>query len=96
MSFDNKPSCLDAAYERLAMSQGLVDKPVFPENQGQPSPVKNNKPHITNIVVHDFLFRKEQGIKKYGTALQPFNGRSALQDAYEEVLDLAQYLRQKR
>jgi hypothetical protein len=27
-----KPQSLDAAYERHAMEQGLVDKPIFPEN----------------------------------------------------------------
>jgi hypothetical protein len=38
--------------------------------------------------------RKVVGLKRYGTLLQPFNGRDALRDAYEEALDLAQYLRQ--
>lgn len=27
------PSCLDSAYERKAIDQGLVTKPVFPENK---------------------------------------------------------------
>ena len=31
---------------------------------------------------------------RYGTALQPHNGRDALLDAYEEALDLAMYLKQ--
>lgn len=34
------------------------------------------------------------GRRKYGTPLQPFNGRDPLVDAYQEVLDLAVYLRQ--
>ena len=38
--------------------------------------------------------RLEFGTKKYGTGLQPFNGRDALKDAYEEALDLCNYLRQ--
>lgn len=38
--------------------------------------------------------RNEFGIAKYGTPLQPFNGRDALQDAYEEALDLVAYLQQ--
>lgn len=38
--------------------------------------------------------RDQMGRKKYGTPLQPNNGRDALQDAYEEALDLAVYLRQ--
>lgn len=76
------------------MRQGLVRNPAFPENQGY-LPVQNDEPHIADIVIKEIEERKEFGKKKYGTALQPFNGRSALQDAYEEVLDLAQYLRQK-
>ena len=31
--FKKKPNCLDSAYERLAMKQGLNNSPVFPENQ---------------------------------------------------------------
>ena len=41
----------------------------------------------------DLEQRRELGVSRYGTALQPFNGRDMLRDAYEEVLDLAVYLR---
>lgn len=66
-------------------------------------PTPNNQLPIADLVVKDadsllttdILYRKEIGIKKYGTPLQPFNNRSALQDAYEETLDLAHYLKQK-
>jgi len=34
------------------------------------------------------------GKERYGTRLQPFNGRDPFIDAYQEVLDLAVYLRQ--
>lgn len=37
--------------------------------------------------------RDEFGKKKYGTPLQPFNGRDSLQDSLEEVADLVVYLR---
>lgn len=47
-------------------------------------------------VVEDMKARNEFGIQKYGMALQPFNGRQAIQDAYEEVLDLVAYLRQHK
>ena len=40
------------------------------------------------------LKRDAVGRAKYGVPLQAHNGRDALQDAYEEVLDLAVYLRQ--
>lgn len=58
----------------------------------QPTPVANAHPCAQDKVMHDMAARKKLGIRKYGTALQPFNGRDSLQDAYEEVLDLAAYL----
>ena len=38
--------------------------------------------------------RRRQGIERYGTPLQPHNGRDALYDAMQEALDLVVYLRQ--
>lgn len=61
----------------------------------QPMPTVNCHKDIQSLVIADVAKRREIGIERYGTALQPFNGRSALRDAYEEVLDLACYLRQK-
>lgn len=49
---------------------------------------------IREQVVADILRRKALGTERYGTPLQPHNGRSPLLDAYEEALDLAVYLRQ--
>ncbi len=60
----------------------------------QPKPVKNDNPHIVDLVVKDMKERKKQGIKTYGVALQAFNGRDALLDAYQEAMDLAIYLKQ--
>jgi hypothetical protein len=60
----------------------------------QPMPVKNKNRPIVDLVIKDMKERKKQGIKTYGVALQAFNGRDALQDAYEEALDLAVYLKQ--
>lgn len=61
----------------------------------QVAPVHNNQPSCHDLVIEDMKERKDFGKKKYGTELQPFNGRSFLLDAYEEVLDLAVYLRGK-
>lgn len=47
-----------------------------------------------DLVCEDMQKRKQFGLSKYGTLLQAGNGRDALQDAYDEVLDLAVYLRQ--
>lgn len=59
----------------------------------QAAPVANTGPSAHDLVVSDLRQRKEFGFEKYGTELQPDNGRDSLQDAYEEVLDLAVYLR---
>lgn len=60
----------------------------------QPMPTPNSQPDIQQLVIADIGTRREFGIERYGTALQPFNGRDALRDAYEEALDLSMYLRQ--
>lgn len=46
-------------------------------------------------VIKDMDVRRLMGIERYGRPVVPNNGRRALQDAYEEVLDLAVYLKQK-
>ena len=47
---------------------------------------------------HDFArkiaIRSAYGQVKYGTTLETFNGRDAVQDALEEIRDLAQYVMQ--
>jgi hypothetical protein len=45
-------------------------------------------------VVDDILARREVGIEKYGCPLYARNGRDAMVDAYQEVLDLMVYLAQ--
>ena len=60
----------------------------------QPNPVANDQPIVQAMVREDLHRREQLGIQRYGTPLQPFNGRDALTDAYEEALDLACYLRQ--
>ena len=63
--------------------------------QPQPAPQRNlDQPAVTDLVLTDFRARDAFGAKKYGTRLQPHNGRDALQDAYQEALDLCCYLRQ--
>jgi hypothetical protein len=60
----------------------------------QPLPTPNDDVHIHDLVLIDVADRKALGTSRYGTPLQAFNGRNALQDAYEEALDLTAYLRQ--
>lgn len=65
------------------------------EGDSQPLPTVHDGPCIQDQVIADIEARKQVGISRYGTALQPHNGRSALLDAYEECLDLACYLKQR-
>jgi hypothetical protein len=63
-------------------------------NDIQPAPIKSKSPAIWDLVIRDMVERDGIGTKKYGTRLQPNNGRKALVDAYQEALDLVVYLRQ--
>lgn len=62
--------------------------------QDQPPPKPNCLPAVWDLVVSDMLERDQVGRQRYGTPLQPHNGRDALMDAYQEALDLAVYMRQ--
>lgn len=55
--------------------------------------LQKNKPVVAQVMI-DLTERMEIGIKTYGEALRDNNGRDAMQDAYEEALDLACYLKQ--
>ncbi|MCI4411364.1 MAG: hypothetical protein JHC38_06785 [Thiotrichales bacterium] len=59
----------------------------------QPNPIQNEATPTWELVMRDMENRNKAGIEKYGTPLQPHNGRNSLQDAYEEALDLAVYLK---
>jgi len=60
----------------------------------QPKPLPSMYPAVWPMVMQDMEHRDQVGRKRYGTPLQPHNGRDALRDAYEEALDLCVYLRQ--
>ena len=62
--------------------------------QEQPDPILNERPAVWDLVQKDMRDRDAEGRRKYKTPLQPFNGRDALTDAYQEALDLVVYLRQ--
>lgn len=61
----------------------------------QPRPTTNDSRPIVEQVIEDLRGRAEVGARKYGVKLQAHNGRRPLQDAYEEALDFAQYLKQE-
>ena len=60
----------------------------------QPLPVVNDEQDIQSQVIADLEARRLVGIARYGTALQPFNGRDVLRDIYEELLDACCYVKQ--
>lgn len=57
-------------------------------------PVPNTGARIVDLVKADLDARAEKGLETYGTYLQAFNGRDPAQDAYEEALDQAKFLKQ--
>lgn len=56
---------------------------------------KKKQPIVADLLIKEIRARKKQGIKTYGRPLTPFNGRSALQDLLEELLDACHYIKQK-
>lgn len=60
----------------------------------QVEPTPNDWPPVWPLVLTDMTSKDMAGRVKYGTPLQPHNGRDALVDAYQEALDLVVYLRQ--
>lgn len=66
----------------------------FPDlNEAQPAPKPSAHPAVWDLVVRDMHARDLGGERKYGMRLRPFDGRATMVDAYQEVLDLAVYLR---
>lgn len=69
-----------------------------------PPPVKNGETPTTDTLLArpwvrrswSYLFRRRQelGVARYGTPLQPFNGRDAILDASEEFQDATVYAEQ--
>ena len=53
------------------------------------------KDKITKAVINDLESRADRGYKKYNTTLGENNHQNMLQHAYEEALDLAQYLKKE-
>lgn len=71
------------------------NKEKFNAAENQPLPEVTTGKRIIDLVAEDLVQRARVGKVKYGKYLQADNGRDALLDAYQEVLDLAMYLRQR-
>lgn len=83
---DNKPF----QNESCGWSSALVEP--------EPMPIKNELPFMWTRAMERFVklaqARDEFGAKKYGTRLQPFNGRNPKIDALQELLDAFVYFEQ--
>ena len=53
------------------------------------------KDKITEAVIMDLASRAQRGLEKYNTTLGENNHQNMLQHAYEEALDMAQYLKKE-
>ncbi len=78
---------------RNALSSERINQPMAIDLE-QPAPIANDEPAVWDLVVADMVARDAVGRARYGTRLQPHNGRDALADAYAEALDLCVYMRQ--
>lgn len=65
--------------------------PTSPESD----PVPNDRPAVWDLVLADMRDRDALGRQRYGTPLQPHNGRKPLRDLYQELLDAVAYTRQE-
>lgn len=57
--------------------------------------IERPKDDITWEVMNDLVSRAHRGVEKYNTTLGENNHQNMLQHAYEEALDLAQYLKKE-
>jgi hypothetical protein len=85
-ALDRCPICHTTGEGRTAESIAAGEQPAPKPNAGVP---------VWQLVVDDMLQRDRVGRERYGTPLQPFNGRRSIVDAYQEALDLCVYLRQR-
>jgi hypothetical protein len=68
---------------------------IVPDRHEQALPeVSTEGDSVQELVIRDVQERMRVGMERYGTLLRPFNGRDALRDLYEELLDGAMYARQ--
>jgi hypothetical protein len=66
----------------------------MPKIKDQPPPEPNDSVPIWRLVIADMRERDWVGRERYGTPLQAGNGRDALVDLYQELLDAVVYIRQ--
>lgn len=86
-------TALDGVAEELCVLATQIERQACPATAQQPAPRATGRRPTWELVVEDMKARDQLGRDRYGAPLQPGNGRNSLVDAYQEVLDLAVYLR---
>lgn len=71
----------------------MTTQPTKTRPGDQPLPVGGHE-CVQDALIADIRERRDIGIQRYGSALMTHNGRDAVQDALEEAVDLAVYLKQ--
>jgi hypothetical protein len=61
--------------------------------QPKPEPTADSQ-SVTDAVIADMVQRREHGVRKYGVELMTNNGRDALLEIYQELLDATMYTKQ--
>lgn len=70
-----------------------MDDPTKQRPGDQPLPTAGRE-CVQDALIAQIEERKQLGIERYGRPLETHNGRDAVQDALEEAIDLAVYLKQ--
>jgi hypothetical protein len=94
MIIDHVANTYDSNVGSVVLEFFMKEKPTHGADIPEVPPILNTLPAVWDLVIEDMRKRDAMGMKKYGTRLQPRNGRDPLQDAYQEALDLVVYLRQ--
>jgi hypothetical protein len=81
-----------ASQPQPAPTQSTASSKVLPDVLCHPMLAGDNP--INRKVVADFESRAKAGTEKYGVFLHTHNGRDALMDLYQELVDGAMYARQ--
>lgn len=89
----NKEKLVNATVADLEHDLAVSQATYLTDSRTQPAPQTNDLPFVKDLVLTDIHERAEFGKSKYGTYLQPGNGRDALKDLYQEQLDALMYTR---
>ncbi len=96
LSYEKLASLVTEGKVGFNQARRVIGLSPFPgsEIKDQPPPKPVAGPAIQDLVLEDVIERKRIGIERYGQPVLPHNGRDALVDLYQELLDAVMYTRQ--